>query len=138
MKRDATDAIFSDLIREAYDWTCANCDRPFPDRKGKDVQCSHIYKRKHHSTRWFPDGAICLCATCHAYYEDRPPEHAEFARKILGDVRFEWLRQRFRGIYRYRPADKKAMREHYRAELERIRALRAEGVTGYVEVAAYD
>lgn len=138
MKRDATDAVFSDLIREAYDWACAHCSREFPDRKGRDIHCSHFYSRVYHSTRWFPDNAVALCATCHDHMGKHPDDHTDFFRRVLGEVRYDWLKRRKGGIYRYRASDKKAMRKLYSEELERVRALRAQGVTGYVEVAAYD
>lgn len=138
MKRDATDAIFSDVIREAYDWTCAYYGTVFPDRKGREVQCSHFKSRGFNSTRWFPDNAVCLSAAAHTYLGRHPDEHTDFIRKHLGPVRYQELCERNRRIYRYRASDKKAMRQHYAAELERIRALRADGVTGYIEVVAYD
>jgi hypothetical protein len=138
MKRDALDAVFSDVIRESYDWICVNCGLEFPERKGKNAQCSHFYKRKHHSTRWFPDNCVLLCGTCHAEYETRPREHTQFMTRLLGEARLDMLAQRFRGIFRYRDKDKKAMRKHYAAELDRIRGLRAAGVVGPVEVCAYD
>lgn len=138
MKRDALDAVFSDLIREAYDWTCAYSGLVFPERKGKDVHCSHFISRAFNSTRWFPDNAVCLSAAAHDYLGKHPDEHTDFFRKLLGPYRYDALKARQRGIYRYRAADKKAMRQHYGSELARIRELRAQGVTGYVEVAAYD
>lgn len=138
MKRDALDAVFSDVIRESYDWVCQFSGIYFPDRKGRDVHCSHFYSRTFNSTRWFPDNAVCLSAKAHDYLGKHPDEHTDFIRKILGPVRYEWLKERKRGIFRYRPADKTAMRKHYAQELERIQALRARGATGYIEVAAYD
>jgi hypothetical protein len=138
VKRDATDAVFSDLIREAYDWTCAYSGLVFPDRKGRDVHASHFWSRQFNSTRWFPDNACCLSAAAHDYLGKHPDEHTDFFRKLLGPVRYEALKARKNGIYRYRASDKKAMRKHYAGELERIRALRSQGVCGYVEVVAYD
>lgn len=138
IKRDATDAIFSDVIREAYDWTCAYSGLVFPDRKGRDVHCSHFYSRSFNSTRWYPDNAVCLSAAAHDYLGKHPDEHTDFFRKLLGDTRYQMLRERKQRIFRYRPADKKAMRQHYAEELERIQELRRQGVTGYVEVTPYD
>jgi hypothetical protein len=138
VKRDALDAVFSDLIREAYDWTCAYSGLIFPERKGRDVHCSHFISRAFNAVRWFPDNACCLSAASHDYLGKHPDEHTDFFRKLLGPVRYDALKARQRGIYRYRTDDKKAMRKHYGSELERVRALRADGVTGYVEVVAYD
>jgi hypothetical protein len=138
VKRDALDAVFSDVIREAYDWTCAYSGLVFPDRKGRDVQCSHFKSRTFNSTRWFPDNAVCLSAAAHNYLSKHPDEHTDFIRRHLGQVRYDELCQRNRRIYRYRAADKAAMRKHYHGELERIRALRAQGISGPVEVVSYD
>lgn len=138
IKRDATDAIFSDVIREAYDWRCAYYGTVFPERKGFDCQCSHFYSRRYLSTRWHPDNALCLSAAAHKYLGEHPDEHTELIRKELGDVRYFELRQRHQRQYRYRADDKKAIRAHYRAELERIKALRERGVVGRIEVVAYD
>jgi hypothetical protein len=138
VKRDALDAVFSDVIREAYDWTCQFTGLVFPDRKGRDVHCSHFYSRTFNSTRWYPDNAVCLSASAHDYLGKHPDEHTDFFRKLLGPVRYDMLRARKQGIYRYRPADKAAMRKHYHGELERIRALRSDGIFGPVEVVAYD
>lgn len=138
MKRDALDAVFSDVIRESWDWTCARCSRQFPDRKGRDVHASHFYSRKFNSTRWFPDNVICLCATCHDHVGKHPDDHTDLIRGVLGETGYEWLKQRKRLIVRYRAADKKAMRKHYGAELERIQGIRQGGRLGYVAVVAYD
>lgn len=138
MKRDATDAAFSDCVREAFDWRCARCSLDFPERKGRDVHCSHFYSRSYNSTRWFPDNATCLCAGCHDVVGKQPDEHVKLMVKVLGVRLFEDLQQRKSRIFRYRPADKKAMRKHYQSELVRLRAERRNGVTGFVNLVAYD
>jgi hypothetical protein len=138
VKRTPLDAVFSDVIRESYDWTCAHSGLFFPARKGLDVHCSHFYSRALNSTRWFPDNCTCLSAAAHSYLGDRPDAHAAFIRRHLGDVRFEALQERNRRIFRYRERDKTDMRKHYRNELERLRALRADGATGPIEIVAYD
>lgn len=138
LKRDATDALFSDAVREAADWVCQRCNRPFPLRKGQDVHCSHFFSRKYKSTRWFPDNAACLCATCHAIVTDDPHEHATLFRRLLGEVRYEWLIKRKQLIVRYRAADVKAIREHFRDQIERMKELRISGVVGVLQLVAYD
>lgn len=138
IKRDSLDAIFSDVIRESHDWTCVNCNREFPERKGQDIHASHFYSRQFNATRWFPDNAVALCGRCHDFVGKHPDAHTDLIRSLLGAVRYQCLKDRKQRIYRYRPADKKAMRMHFAAELERIRAERMNGVTGYIEVYAYD
>lgn len=138
LKRSPLDAVFSDLIRESYDWTCQFSGLQFPERKGRDVHCSHFISRGYNATRWFPDNCVCLSAASHDYLGKNPDEHDAFMRRHLGDTRYEMLRERKRQIFRYRPHDKKAMQKHYRDELERIRELRVKGVCGPVEVVAWD
>jgi hypothetical protein len=138
VKRDALDDVFSQCVREAADWTCASCGLEFPDRKGRNAQCSHFYKRKYNSTRWFPDNCVMLCGSCHANYETQPREHTEFFMRTLGPVRMDMLRERWRRIFSYRPKDKAEMRAHYRAELERMLEMRRQGIIGPLEFAAYD
>lgn len=138
IKRTSLDAVVSDLIREAFDWTCAHCSRAFPDRKGRDIHASHFYSRQFNSTRFYPDNLTALCATCHDYLGKHPDDHADFIRRLLGPVRYEWLRERKNKIFRYRAEDKKAMRKHYAEELERLRELRADGATGPLGVYSYD
>lgn len=138
IKRDATDAIFSDVIREAYDWTCAFSGIVFPNRKGFDCQCSHFYSRRYLSTRWHPDNAVCLSASAHKFLGEHPDEHTDFLRQMLGPVRYQELRERHNRTYAYRDADKKAIRAHYRDELERLKELRSQGVTGFIEVVPFD
>ena len=48
------------------------------------LQTSHIVGRKIHSTRWQQANVLCLCASCHAYFTDRPFAHAEFLTEYLG------------------------------------------------------
>jgi hypothetical protein len=138
IKRSPLDAVFSDLIREAADWTCAYSGLVFPDRKGRDVHCSHFISRANLATRWFPDNAVCLSAGAHKRLGENPDEHTAFMRRHLGDERYELLQIRKRQIVRYRASDKKAMQKHYRDELERILELRRNGRTGPIEVVSYD
>lgn len=138
IKRSPLDAVFSDLIREAYDWTCQATGLVFPDRKGRDVHCSHFISRANLATRWYPDNAVCLSAGAHKRLGENPDEHTAFMKRHLGEVRYEELQRRKRQIFRYRAADKKAMQKHYRDELERILELRRNGVVGPVEIVAYD
>ena len=139
VKRDATDDVVSELIREAADWTCERCGLEFPDRKSRALHCSHYFSRSYNVTRWHPDNLSSLCGACHDEIGKDPGAHHHFMLRKLGDVRMSELRIRKNTmIVRYKPADKKAIRSHYRAELERIKAERASGVQGLIEVVAYD
>lgn len=138
IKRDSTDAIVSDVVREAADWCCERCQMPFPDRKSRNCHASHFISRKYNSVRFFPDNLTCLCGACHDLLGKDPYEHAKFMETKLGLVRLEELRQRKQRVVRYRNGDKAEMRKHYRGELERLRDLRTAGAVGVLSVVAYD
>lgn len=138
IKRDATDAIVSDVIREAADWTCERCGLEFPDRKSQNLHASHYYGRGIKSTRYHPDNVASLCGNCHKKLSHDHDEHYRFMYRRLGEVRYEILRERKQQTVRYRNGDFKAIRCHFRAEMRRIKAMRANGVTGPISVVAYD
>lgn len=138
LKRTATDSIVSDLVREAADWCCERCGRPFPERKSQALHCSHFFSRIYLSTRYFIDNLSSLCAACHDFLGKNPHEHVAFVRKKLGDVRYEMLCARKQKIYRYRNSDRAEMRKHFAAELMRLLGIRERGVVGPIEVVAYD
>lgn len=110
----------------------------WPECKGQDAHCSHFKSRAYASVRWFPDNAVLLCAAHHDYASKNPDEHTETFRRLLGPTRYDWLIERFRRVFRYRKADKAAMRKHFGSELERLKAARAAGAVGPLEFAAYD
>lgn len=138
IKRTPLDAMVSDLVREAADWACERCGIEFPDRKSRNLHASHYFGRAIDSTRHFLDNVSSLCGGCHKELSSDHDEHYRFMMRRLGEVRYDLLRQRKQKVVRYRASDYKAMREHYRSELERLRAMRADGVQGHIEVVAYD
>lgn len=133
IKRDKHDAAFSDAIREAANWTCERCGYHDPDGEAKgssrSIECSHIYGRRHKSTRWYPDNCTSLCTSCHFILGSDPIEHAAFARRHLGDERFERLVAMAAMVWKWTKAEKAEMLQHYRAEIKRIRRQRATGET---------
>lgn len=139
MRRDATDDIVSEVIREAADWSCERCSLQFPERKSRALHCSHYFSRAYNVTRYYPDNLSSLCGACHDELGKDPGLHDAFVRNKLGDVRMSELRFRKNTmIVRYKAADKKAIRAHFRGELERIKAQRMAGADGVLSVTAYD
>lgn len=66
------DKLFSQLVRLA-----GYCENP-QCRSRSNLQCAHIYSRKFNATRTLPLNAVCLCASCHAYYTARPADWRTF------------------------------------------------------------
>ena len=66
------DEAFSRYVRQR-DGRCVVC------KSTARLQCAHIISRRYRGTRWNPANAVCLCASCHVYYEHRPLEWQEWA-----------------------------------------------------------
>lgn len=93
IKRNATDALFSELVRKMADWSCEKCGGNFENRK--DIfDCSHFYSRKNKSVRFDFQNVAALCRGCHFYFGEHPAEHSEFFLKKLGQEKFDALRIR--------------------------------------------
>lgn len=138
IKRDKLDAVVSDLIRERSDWTCDHCETQYSyDRRG-GLHCSHLWSRANKATRWFPDNLFAHCFGCHQRLGGNPVAFRDWAVQRLGEGAFDNLTLRARRPMKYTKADKEEMYQHYKAELERLRKLRKEGHTGYLEVVSYD
>ena len=112
IKRDALDNWFSLCIRERSNWTCESTQLVFDEGqiKGK-----------------------------HRYFTENPPHFMAWLNNYLGEGHMELLRERVNDSrIKYSKADKKEMSEHYREEYRRLRKLRDDGVTGYLEFVNYD
>ena len=137
MKRDALDAIFSDLVRERADWTCERCRLYLPERKGRGMHCSHHYGRRNRSVRWYPLNAACLCHNCHQWYTDYPFEGAQWLARTLGPL-LDILRERAHTPRKYTAAERREMLAHYREQHARLMQRRHEGCQGRLEFEGYD
>lgn len=142
MKRTPLDKIVSDLVRERAHWTCQRCQFVDIDgqARGKSSQldCSHIQSRNNYSVRWDIDNCICLCKSCHRFVEDRPLDHADFARRLLGAGCYDDLVRKTNTPRKFSPAEKAEAKVHYKKEFLRLRELRDQGVLGYIECVNYE
>lgn len=115
------DTIFSKLIRLRARWNCENCGKYFP--KGHGLQCAHIFSRRHQATRHDPDNACALCFTCHQYYTGNPTLFTHWViRNLLGEGRYEMLRERHGRIMKRTKADAEGLYQHLRAQLRALEA----------------
>lgn len=116
LKRNATDAVFSDYVRERAGWKCERCKK-----EPKHLECSHFYSRANKSTRWDEDNAACLCFKCHQYFTQYPAEHVEWFYKKLGDRKYEELKKRYNSIYKDICMDEKTIRLNLRLKIRELK-----------------
>lgn len=138
MKRDKLDALFSNLIRESYNWTCCKCGKYFPEGQRQGLHASHIFSRRHQLLRHHPDNVVAHCYTCHQWYGSNPVLGGAWATAFLGQGVIEMLTERMRERRKYTKADKEEAYKHYKQEDERVKKLRMAGEIGHIEIIPFD
>jgi predicted restriction endonuclease len=132
IKRTAADIAFSDAIRESFDYECVECGinrRTDPGR----MDCSHVFSRKHRSTRWTVVNALCLCRSCHQKMTDRPLVHAELVKEWLGQRAYDDLMLKHNQPKKIPKWKEKEIAAHYRKQTRDIEELRFAGHKGYIQ-----
>lgn len=121
IKRNATDAYFSDIVRIKAKWICERCYRDFSNNKNL-FDCAHYISRGNHRTRWNFDNVLALCRGCHDYFGKNPDDHTQFMMKKLGEKRFAQLQINKTRQWHDSKVDEKIIRMGLRLELKAIRA----------------
>jgi len=133
IRRDPTDAVFSQCIRESYNWTCTYCHKQF-EPGAQNLHASHLFSRRHNSTRWSPENVFAHCFTCHNRLGGDPVTFVAWAEARMGPEKMAALRIKAHMNLKLTKKDKAYIASHYRNELKRIKALRSEGNTGYLRL----
>jgi hypothetical protein len=109
----AADKAFSLYIR-ARDPQCVipNCGKP-------TVDCSHVFKRDHYSTRWDENNAYGQCRECHCRHHNQSESYLlDYARVLMGKRAYEDMRARWQGMSFFRTWQIEEFAHYYRAKLE--------------------
>ena len=131
------DAVFSKVIRTAWDWTCAKCGTSY--LKGSaGLDCSHIFSRTHRSVRWHPDNAVAKCCGCHRWWHGNPTEAAEWFKGLVGVQAYDELKQAKNAVFKRTLPQMVDMLDHFESELARLEGLRDKGAQGVLRVIPYD
>lgn len=137
MKQTPQDKAASNLIREAFDWTCAKCGYVSEEgrmrKADRFIQCSHFNGRQHKTVRYDTKNLICLCASCHAKVETQPDLHHELYVKVYGKVEMNRLRKRLNSRFKLLPYMLDEITKKYKEDFKRIDKLRMNGIMGYIE-----
>lgn len=138
MKRNVEDAEFSNLIREAYNWTCCRCNKYFPEGQRQGLHASHIYSRRHQATRFHPLNVVAHCYACHQWFGGNPVEGGRWAVDYLGESSIQTIGNLHRTACKLTKAQKDERRAHYKKEIDRVKKLRKEGHNGIIEVIPWE
>ena len=120
IKRTVADAAFSDTVRTRDRHTCQRCRKVYPERSA-GLHCAHVVGRRNAALRYDLQNCISLCYPCHRAFDGEVLESADWFRNAFGDDRAEYLLTQKRVIVRHNEAMRKAVTQHYRGELARMR-----------------
>jgi 5-methylcytosine-specific restriction endonuclease McrA len=96
--RKKLDCICSEIVRGKG--KCQRCG------KRENLQTAHIFGRTYNNTRWDLDNLLCLCPDCHINFAHKQPIlFSEFVRKILGEEKYELLKESHYRIAKYTLSD---------------------------------
>lgn len=140
MKTTPADMWFSRCVRERAGWTCERCHKQYTPPT-QALHCSHYIGRGNWAVRFEPLNALALCYGCHQLMGSARGSHDELYERIFGKAAAEIVEEKAKDAtlakqYR-RTKGIGEIAEHYKAEYERMMALRAEGVTGRLEFVSY-
>lgn len=126
LKRDKHDAVFSELVRERTNWQCDYCGKYFHHDHG-NLHCSHFKSRRHKATRYHPFNAFAHCAGCHRKLGEDPYEFTMHANITYGEMVIDRVAHLAAVPVRLKPWQMDEIYQHMKAELKRLRELRAGG-----------
>lgn len=86
--KGAATELHSKIVRARYG-RCLHCG-VWDDKPGF-MQAAHVLGRSASWTRTWSPNLICLCAPCHARFENDPPGFTEALKAMAGDRYDEWI-----------------------------------------------
>jgi len=86
IKRNKWDITFAKFIK-LRDKCCQKCGKTTGQ-----LECSHIFSRRHQGIRCDPENAKLLCSEHHRDYHSNPIESAEWIKSIIGEPAYDRLR----------------------------------------------
>lgn len=114
MKILACDTQFSLAVRARDNYTCQWCGSTT-----NQMQCSHVYSRRHRTIRWDMMNAKCLCAACHKKWHESPLAAFTWFEEKYGIWRIELLREKMNYKVKVPKTEEKEIAAHYRSELKK-------------------
>lgn len=146
IKIHPADSWFSKCIREAADWTCEAHEYCGFNTSGKfeegsqGLHCSHYFGRGGYGTRFAVENCDAHCFACHQKLGSNPDDFTRWKAQKYGEGMIGILREKRNDIGLAKAIKKnlKDVAKHYREEHKRLKQLRAEGITGKLDVIGYE
>jgi len=108
------DAAFSAYIK-ARDGQCVTCGST------DNLDCSHVFRRGHYSTRWDETNAYAQCRRCHMIHHNQTESYLhDYARELHGENYFNGLRVAWNKVTKWSTEEILAMAKYYTDKLRRI------------------
>lgn len=124
IKLDASDRAFSEALRLSRHFVCENCGVQ-GGKKGGDlpqIECCHIYGRRHSATRWDTLNCLAMCHTCHRTYTENPVAFTRFLEGYVGQGYLDIMNEKRQQIFRTTKAMRAEIAKHYRNEIKLMEA----------------
>jgi hypothetical protein len=134
-RRDKLDALYSQLIREANNYTCQACGKYHVEGERQGLHASHFFSRRKQSVRFdkFPGNVFAHCFSCHQRLGENPHEFHKWAWAELGPVEYERLLLRAQTIMKRNKKDKAELYEEMKAKHAWMLEERRKGNLGRLE-----
>jgi predicted restriction endonuclease len=117
VKRDKYDIVFSKLIRAMAGNRCEYCRK-----KDGQIDCAHIFGRRHRNTRWDIENAVALCRHHHRYFTERPVDFVTWLENYKGKPSLDELRVKAHQVKKWTKEEKEEMYLDLKARLEKLSA----------------
>lgn len=117
MKVSSADTAFSKAIRARDNFTCQWCGSTT-----NQMQCSHVFGRRHRTIRWDTLNAKCLCAGCHRKWHESPADAMRWFRGKYGEDRELLLIEKRNQRVKVPRAEEKSIAKHYREQIKLMEA----------------
>ena len=133
IKESHLDKLFSKLVRGRTNGYCEKCGT-----NHRQAHCSHLFGRRHRSTRFDPTNASTHCTTCHRWLTENPFEFGKWIAEHLGNDGAEALRRKAHSTRKRSQPEMRDLHNEMKSKLKDMEALRANGETGRIEFTLED
>ena len=129
IKETHLDKLFSKLIRGRTNGYCQRCET-----NHRQAHCSHLFSRRHRSTRWDETAnCVCHCTTCHRYLTENPYKFSEWIIEHLGKEDAEALCLKAHTTRKRSQPQMRDLYEKMESQWAIMNLLRNEGFEGRIE-----